>query len=405
MIAPLGGAWAGRTSALHRPPIARITGLAAELAAEGQDVIDLGQAILGLQPPRAALAAARAYLEIGSPHAYSPDPGLPELREAIADFLRRRKGIAAADAGRVMVTCGANQAFANTLLAVTQPGAEVLTFGPGYFDHGYVIGLGGCAETQVALRARGRRFHFDLDAVEQAIGPRTRVVVLVSPGNPTAAVADETFVRGLCELCARRGLWLLSDETYDLLTFAPSVHCAPASVSGYERIVTIGSFSKIFGLAAWRVGYFLGSAALFEQAFKVQDALVVCAPVPSQLAARAALAELEPYVAAARAELVCRRDALLGALAACPWIEPMIPEGATFLLGRIARPDGAEPPDDVVVCEQLLRQAGLVTVPGSAFGVHGRGFVRLSFGNQPVDRIAQAGSRLAKLDRAGWSAP
>ena len=404
MTAEPGGAWAGRTSALRRPPIARITGLAAELAKPGRDVIDLGQAILGLQPPRAALAAARAYLETEAPHAYSPDPGLPEVREAIAGFLRRHKRIAAADAGRVMVTCGANQAFANALLAVTQPGAEVLTFGPGYFDHGYVIGLGGCAETEVPLGTRDRRFHFDLAAVEQAIGPQTRAVVLVSPGNPTAAVAGEPFVRGLCELCARHGLWLLSDETYDMLTFEPSVHCSPASVSDYERIVTLGSFSKIFGLAGWRVGYLLGSAELFEQAFKVQDALVVCAPVPSQLAAGAALAELEPYLASVRAELARRRDALLAALAPCPWIEPMTPEGATFLLGRIVGPHGAEPPDDVAVCEQLLRQAGIVTVPGSAFGPRGRGFVRLSFGNQPVGRIELAGARLRQLDGAAGSA-
>jgi aspartate/methionine/tyrosine aminotransferase len=390
-------AWSGRTSALTRPPIARITRLAAERRAEGHDLIDLGQAILGLPPPPAALAAVRAYLETAAPHGYSPDPGVPELRAAIARFAAEHKAIRAVDPETVMVTCGANQAFANVLLAISMPGDEVLTFAPGYFDHDYAIGIAGCRPIELPMPERERRFHFDLGEVERAIGPRTRAVVLVSPGNPTAAVAGEPFVRALCELCERRGLWLLSDETYDLLTFAPRTHCSPASVSRYERIVVLGSFSKIFAMAGWRVGYFFGSQELFEQAFKVQDALVVCAPVPSQLAVLGAIGSIEPYLNAARIELERRRDALLAALESAPWLEAMVPDGATFTLGRIVPRRGEPTPDDVALCEQLLLEAGIVAVPGSSFGPRGKGYVRLSFGNQPVSRIEQAGARLARV--------
>jgi aminotransferase len=375
----------------------QVTRLAATLAADGADLIDLGQAIVGLLPPAAALDAARGYLLTPHPHAYSPDPGLPALRDALAHMLRAEKSIQHARAEGVMVTCGANQAFANVLLTVTEPGDEVLTFSPGYFDHGYAIQLAGCTEREVPLRVQDQRFCFDLRAVQGALSPRTRCVVLVSPGNPTGAVAPPAFVRDLCELCRARGVWLLSDETYDRLTFPPVAHTSPAKVSDYDRIAVIGTFSKLLGMAGWRVGYFHVAPEVAEEAYKVQDALVVCAPVVSQHAVLGALPHLGSFVVHARDELLRRREALEQALGLTPHLELLRPDGATFGLARIRGTD-----DDVAFCKHLLQSTGLVTVPGSAFGSQGKGYVRLSFGNQPVERIAQAGVRLEGLR---WPAP
>lgn len=389
--------WTGRTADWVRPPIAQVTALAAELRSDGHDLIDLGQAILGLAPPVEAVQGARRYLEEPGPHAYSPDPGLPVLRDAIAFMLRERKQIAHANGDDVMITCGANQAFANVLVSVTQPGDEVMTFGPGYFDHGYTIRMAGCTEVEVPLRDDSDRFEFDIDGVADALSERTRAVVLVSPGNPTGAVASRPFVEALCELCASRGIWLISDETYDLLTFDPIVHCSPASLTTYDRVAVIGSFSKIFGMAGWRVGYYHGSPRLMEESFKVQDALVVCAPVPSQRAVLAVLEDLDSYVDQARSVLRSRRDALLEVLGGWASVRARVPQGATFLMASLK---GSE--DDVAFCKRMLREAGIVSVPGSAFGRRGRGFVRLSFGNQPVERILEAGERLRTVSDVSY---
>lgn len=381
-----------RTRSLVSPPIAQVNQLAAQCRAQGADVIDLGQAVLGLAPPRAAIDRVRPYLDSLDPHVYSPDPGLPEVRDAIAHWLQKRKGVASATAAGVMVTCGANQAFANAILTITEPGDEVITFGPGYFDHDYLIALAGCRAIEVPLAVRDGRYRFDLGQVRQALTPKTRCVVLVSPGNPTGAVADRPFVEQLCDLCRAQGIWLVSDETYDLLTFTPDGHCSPASLASHEQVLVLGSFSKIFGLAGWRVGYLAGPDEVVQEAIKVQDGLVVCAPVPGQLAALGAMQQAASFIDVARAELVKRKQALLSAIERWPVLEAREPEGATFVMAKL------QPPvDDVTFCRELVLQTGVVAVPGSAFGQAGRGHVRLSYGNQPVPRLEQAAQRMQQL--------
>lgn len=397
--------FAGRSLDIGRPPIAEINALAARRRAEGADLVDLGQAVLGLPPPASALAQVRRHLEAGGVHGYSPDPGLPEVREAVADFCRRHKAIEDARAEEVMLTCGANQAFATTVLTLTRPGDEVITFGPGYFDHDFALRLAGCVNVEVGLAVHGDRFRFDMDAVAEAVTPRTRAVVLVSPGNPTGAVIDDEARERLMDLCAERGLWLLSDETYDLLTFPGVAHRSPASggdrgrgrgrarARARDHVVVLGSFSKVFGLAGWRIGYLLGPDWFVQEAIKAQDALVVCAPVPSQLAALGALREVEAFGHLARQTLLERRDALLTAMAGLSWVTPTVPDGATFTLARLA--EGLQ---DVPLCRDLVTRAGVVSVPGSAFGPRGAGWVRFSFGNQPLERLREAGARLRAFE-------
>ncbi len=382
--------WDGRTRAIERPPIAAVNRLAAALAVEGEDLINLGQAVLGMPPPPGAAAAVRALLDAGDPNGYSPDPGLPTALDAVAAFLREVKGVPDAQPDRLMLTCGCNQAFADALLAVTEPGDEVVFLGPYYFDHLFTIRLAGCVPVEVPLVLEGDRWVVDPERVIAALTPRTRALVVVSPANPTGNVIPGAVLRQLAAACDARGIWLLSDETYDLLTFPPAVHATAAGL--LERSVVLGSFSKTLGLAGWRVGYLLGPPALMEEAVKVQDALVVCAPVASQHAVMGALPEAAAFAARAREELIVRRDALLAALTRFPQLTPTIPEGATFVMARME-----DDTDDVAFAERLLRRAGLITVPGSAFGTGGAGWLRLSYGNQPVGRLEEAGMRLEGL--------
>ncbi len=381
--------WQGRTRHIERPPIAAVNALAARLAAAGTDLINLGQAVLGLPPPPAAKAQVQSYLKNAREHPYSPDPGLPKALEAVARFVEERKGLSPVSPANLVLTCGANQAFVNALLTVTNPGDEVVFFGPNYFDHVFAIKLAGCVPVEVPLTVKDRRFTVDFDAVEAALTPRTRVLVMVSPGNPTGAVLSRPDVTRLCELTAGHGRWLFSDETYDLLTFPPAVHTSPAQLGIHDRVVVLGSFSKTFALAAWRVGYTLGPEQFIEESIKVQDALTVCAPVPSQMAVMGALEDVDSFVGPALAELQRRRDAMLAAVEVCPHFEPVIPDGATFVPCRITTGE-----DSLPFSKRILKQAGVITVPGSAFGQYGEGWVRLSYGNQPVARIEEAGRRL-----------
>ncbi|MBW2529781.1 MAG: pyridoxal phosphate-dependent aminotransferase [Deltaproteobacteria bacterium] len=385
-------AWPGRTRRIRRPPIAGINALARELRAEGRRLIDLGQAILGVPPPPAAMAAVRRYLEAAGPQGYSPDPGLPSVLDRVARFLREQKGIAAAAADRLILTCGANQAFVNALMALTEPGDEVILFGPYYFDHLFAIELGSCVPVEVALRPRRGRFVLDLAALEAALSERTRAVVLVAPANPAGMVLSPDEVAELTALCRRRGIWLVSDETYDLLTFPPAVHRSPAALDPCDRVVVVGSFSKTFALAGWRIGYLYGPPQLVEEAIKVQDTIVVCAPVPAQRAVEAALDEADAFAAQALGELARRRDALLEALEPVEALTAVVPDGATFVLAAIE--SGASSVD---LATTALRDAGVITVPGAAFGPHGEGYLRLSFGNQPPAALREAATRLGAL--------
>lgn len=394
-----GRGWTGRTKSIERPPIAEINRLASKLERSGRELIDLGQAILGLPPPRGAITQARDFLRqaTDTPQGYSPDPGLPELREAIAKHCAETKNIAGAEAGEILVTCGANQAFATALLTITNPGDEIIHFAPGYFDHDFATKLAGCKSREVPLTYDGKRYDLDIHAVAEAIGPSTRCISLVSPANPTGWVADPEAVEALYDLCRRNDLWLISDETYDLLVFPPNVHTSPVRLTGRKRdkIVTIGSFSKVFGLAAWRVGFLHGPRDLVEETIKAQDALVVCAPVVSQKAALGALAAAGTYVPEALTELQKRRDALLHALREAPSIDLIEPQGATFLWARLRSTE-----KDVQFCRKLLKRSGVVAVPGSAFGSRGRGHVRLSFGNQPALTLLEAGERIKAFLKA-----
>jgi aspartate/methionine/tyrosine aminotransferase len=218
------------------------------------------------------------------------------------------------------------------------------------------------------------------------------VVVLVTPGNPTGWVGTRSELEQLLDVCAARGIWLVSDETYDLLTFPPSTHVSPAGLGIHERVVVLGSFSKVFALASWRVGYLCGPAGMIEETIKVQDALVVCAPVPSQLAALGAIESVDSYVPGALGTLTSRRDALLRGIEGWDALVPVVPQGGTFVLARLA-----SRADDVEFCRRLLLETGVITVPGSAFGAHGAGHVRISFGNQPVERIEEACERMRRL--------
>src|SRR5262249_42010158 len=188
---------------------------------------------------------------------------------------------------RVMVTAGANMAFVHALLAITSLGDEVILPVPFYFNHEMAIEMAGCAPVRVPT---DERYQLDLDAIRRAITPRTRAIVTVTPNNPTGAVYPEPALRAVSRLCQDHGLYHISDEVYEYFTYGAARHVSPASFDGAEKFtISLFSLSKAYGFAGWRIGYMAYPESLANAIMKVQDTVIVCPPVISQIAAGSTL--------------------------------------------------------------------------------------------------------------------
>ncbi len=379
-----------RVQTTAAPIIADLAALAAACRAAGQDVINLGQGVADFPPPPAALAAVRAALADPATHRYSPDPGLPGLCAAIARKWARDAGVTLDPAAEIIVTSGANQALALAVLVCTDPGDDLLLPSPYYFNHEMMAHLSGVRVVEAPL-APAEGFALRWERLAPHITPRTRAAVLTTPGNPSGAVADPVELARCVRELAARGITVILDETYEYFVFDPARHwSAVADPDLRSHVITVGSFSKSFGLAGWRVGYLFGPPDLVRQALKVQDTLVICAPVISQIAVIAALdSDYYPALAVQRTELTARRTALRAGLATIPaltWVET---HGSLFAFLRVA----GDPPTDALT-RRLITEAGVQLIPGSAFGQGGAGHLRLSYGAASVAEIEAALTRL-----------
>ena len=382
-----------RVQTTAAPIIADLGELATACRAAGQSVINLGQGVSGFPPPAAALEAARAALTDPATHQYGPEPGLPVLCRAIAGKWARDAGVTLDPDAELIVTAGANQAAALAVLACTDPGDDVLLPSPYYFNSEMLAHLTGLHAVEAPLDPADG-FALRWERLAPHLTPQTRVALLTTPGNPTGAVADPAELARCIRELAARNITAIVDETYEYFVFDPARHWSPAADPDLRpHIVTVGSFSKSFGLAGWRVGYLFGPPDLVHQALKVQDTLVICAPVISQIAVAAALnSDYYPALAAQRTELVARRATLRTGLAPVPAITWTETHGSLFAFLHVA----GDPPA-AALARRLIREAGVQLIPGSAFGQAGAGHLRLSYGAASVADIAAALVRLGEF--------
>jgi len=383
-----------RVLAIDPPAIGSITQKIEELRKSGRDVISLAQAVSDQQPPASALNAVRRNLHKPWMHSYSADPGLPAARTAVAAWLAGSGRKIDADGG-LLLTAGASGAFMTGLLTLAGVGEQIVIPEPYYFDHQYAVLALGLVPRYVPLVVRENRWRFDVPALVAAARQGARAIVLVSPNNPTGArLADDELqelARGLDGTeCA-----ILSDETYECFVFDDKAHASPAAVDGLvERTLLCGTFSKSLGLAGWRIGFLAGPRAFVQEALKVQDTQVICAPVPSQIALIGALEdeELSEWLLRHRRELESRRKMLREGLETISDLQWREPSGAFFAFPRLAGDV-----DDRKICADLLEQEAVACLPGSAFGPSGRGHLRLSFGNVTTSRLEEACTRMARF--------
>jgi aspartate/methionine/tyrosine aminotransferase len=360
---------------------------------ETPGTISLGQGVVSYGPPREVVDAVRRFGETTAEHGYGSIEGEPDLVEAIERKLARENGIVVRPQSCVIVTAGCNLAFVHAMLAILDTGDEVVLLAPYYFNHEMAVQMIGGRVVPVPTTTA---YQIDLDAIRAAITPRTRVVVSVSPNNPTGAVYDEASLRALNALCAERGVFHVHDETYEYFTYGGAVRFSPGSIEGASaHTISLYSFSKAFGMAGWRVGYLVAPAALEDALGKIQDTSLICASIASQRAAVAALqvgrAHVRPHLDALDRTRRRVHEALSAAGMPCEAPEAL---GAFYYFLRVRTPL-----DDMTFAERLVREHRVAVVPGSAFGATGC-TVRVSYGALDEATVAEGAGRLARGIRA-----
>lgn len=347
------------------------------IAAKVGGCVSLGQGVPSFATPEHVVDAVCAALRSdGAAGKYTLQPGMPALREAVAELLEREKGVSVDPDAEVAITVGAMEALLMAMLTLVERGDEVLLPSPAYASHVEQVLLAEGVPVAVPLRAED--WGLDLDALEAAVTGRTKALVLCNPSNPTGAVFSRGDLVAVAELCKRHDLFLITDETYDSLVYDGDMPVSPASLPGMrERTVLVNSFSKRFALTGWRVGYACAPKPIMDEMLKVHDCTAICAPAPSQAAALAALTGPQEPFEAMRAALAERRDlacARLDALA--PHFTYNRPGGAFYIMARYACSD--EPSLDFAT--RLIHEAKVITIPGATFGPTGEHHLRLSYG-------------------------
>ena len=357
----------------------------------GADVIFLTVGDPDQAPPEPVISAT---IEALRRHrtGYSATVGYPRVREAIAARFQRRTGRPCA-AENVVVTPGAQGGLFCALQCLAAPGDEVIVPEPIYATYAGVVGASGARLVTVPLCA-GRGFHPDVDAIEHAITPRTRVIWINSPHNPTGVVFTAEEIAGIAEICQRHDLWLLSDEVYENLAYARP-HISPWSLPGMTaRTVVVSSLSKSHAMPGFRFGWIIGPAALSGHLFNLLLSLTYGSPMFIQDGVLPALETELPEVAAVCQAYQTRAAMLSGILAAAPNCRVAPPEGGMFALLDV-RGTGLGSED---FAQGLLEQENVAVLPCDGFGASAAGYLRISL-TAPDPRLEEAGRRIVRFAR------
>lgn len=342
--------------------------------AETPGTVSLGQGVVSYGPPDAAVDALRMFPRDPSDHRYGPVEGEPALIALIEAKLAKDNGIEVNGLSRVVVTAGGNQAFMNAVLAITDPGDEVILQVPYYFNHEMAIEMAGARVVPVQT---DDACQLDVPAIEAAITSRTRAVVTISPNNPTGVVYPEAALRAVNDLCRARGIFHIHDEVYEYFTYAGARHFSPGSIKGAAaHTVSLYSLSKAFGMASWRMGYVVIPETLWDAVNKIQDTVLICPPLVSQHVAAAALQVGRSYCNDHVARLNGIRTMMAEKLSQ-PGVPCDVPPalGAFYYFLRVHTSM-----DPLTMTERLIREYQVAVIPGSAFGASDGCRIRVSYG-------------------------
>jgi aspartate aminotransferase len=368
-------------------PVSRIREIM-ELAWEKPEVIHLEVGEPDFPTPEHVVEAAYEAARTGHTR-YAPNAGLPELREALADKVTRRNGYEARP-DQVVVTQGGIQALYLALLALLEPGDEVLLPDPAWPNFRMIAHLLGARVLPYPLVSEGD-FLPRLEDLERLVTPRTRAILVNTPSNPLGTVVPRELADTLLEFARRRDLWYISDEVYDEVVFDDAFVSAGAVADPGDRLVSVYSFSKVYAMTGWRVGYLVAPPDLTKLLTGMQEPIVSCVNTPAQLAALAAVTGPQAVVREMREFYRERRDELLEILDRGN-LPSSQPSGAFYVWTDISKA-GVRSMD---FARSLIEREHVAVAPGSAFGDLGEGYVRLSLASSRQD-LVEGASRLVRF--------
>ncbi|GGZ14042.1 aminotransferase [Streptomyces inusitatus] len=359
--------------------------------------INLGQGFPDTDGPEEIREAAVRALRDGRGNQYPPGPGVPELRTAVAEHQRRFHGLSFDPDTEVLITAGATEAIAAALLALVEPGDEVIALEPYYDSYAACIAMAGGRRVPVTLRPVDGVYRLDLDELRDAVTDRTRLILLNTPHNPTGTVLGREQLAAIAELAVERDLLVVSDEVYEHLVF-DGEHLPIASFPGMrERTITISSAGKTFSFTGWKVGWITAAPALVSAVRSAKQYLTYVSAGPFQYAIAEALRLPDSYFDGLRDELRAKRDLLSTGLTDAGFAVYR-PAGTYFVTTDI-RPLGES--DGFAFCRTLPERCGVVTIPNAVFYDHreqGAPFVRFAFCKRE-SVLKEAVERLSKLRR------
>ena len=361
-----------------------------ELIRTNPGTISLGQGVVHYGPPPQAFAQIEAFLRDPELHKYQAVHGIPTLLTEIKKKLAQDNHITIDDSNPIVVTAGGNMAFMNAVLAITNPGDEIILSVPYYFNHEMAIMMASC---KAVLVATDENYQLRPEALAAAITDKTRAIVTVSPNNPTGAVYSESALRAVNEICRQHGIYHINDEAYDYFVYDDANHFSPASIADSgEHTISLYSLSKAYGFASWRIGFMVIPQRLFTAVRKIQDTILICPTVVSQLVAVGAMQVGAEYCRAYLKGLAEVRALVMQELKPIHSFCVVPPaDGAFYFLLRL---DTNLKPLQLV--ERLVREHRVAAIPGDAFGMQDGCYLRVAYGALQKETVAEGIGRLVQ---------
>jgi len=354
-----------------------------QMKRKGLDIVELQTGEPDFTTPGHIIQAAYEAMQQGYTH-YVSSRGIPELREAIAEKLWSENKIKADTEREILVTPGAIHAVFAAISATINPGDEVIIPDPCWVAYPGCIALSGGIAVRIACQKE--TLEIDIDHLKQAITPKTKLLILNYPSNPTGMTVTLDQLKGIAEIAIKRGLLVLSDEIYEKILYDGRKHYSIVNLEGmHERTITVNGFSKTYAMTGWRIGYVCASTRIIDQMLKVQQYSVTCANAFVQKAAIAALRGSQECLDNMIKEYDRRRQVITAGLNKIKGVSCRQPQGTFYVFADISQLGLSS----VAAAEFLLDRAKVGVVPGSAYGPSGEGYVRLSFANS-IENIEKA---------------
>jgi aminotransferase len=360
-----------------------------DIVATMKDVISLGIGEPDFMTPQPIVDAGIRSLHSGETH-YTSNAGMLELRREIAIHLERLYGVVYDPAKEIIATVGVSEALYLALTALLNPGDEVIIPTPCFVSYQAEVILAGGVPVELPSRVEDG-FQVNLAALEAAITPRTKAILIGYPNNPTGAVASREVLLAVGHLAQAHDLVVISDEIYDRLVYGVAHVCFAALPGMRERTITLGGFSKDYAMTGWRIGYAAGPAGIIKGLVRIHQYTIMSAPTVSQHAAIEALQHGEQYVQQMCAEYDRRRRLIIDGLNELG-LTCFEPKGAFYAFPNIS----ASGMDDETFAQRLLEEERVAVVPGSSFGAGGDGFVRCSYATA-YEKIEEALLRMSRF--------